>query len=119
MAVLAVWAGFAAWSGPVQPRGRVVSLPSGPSAPGVWAVDLAQPGRLRAQPLPEAPFPSQKTPPCGGAQVERRGGCWYRVQPDETKLKPGEVCSPELYQDGKECLLPVLEPGRRPIAGTP
>jgi len=92
----------------------------GPTTPVAWAVDLAQPGRTQAPPLPSKPFPGQKVPPCGGAQVERAGACWYRVQPESSKLKPGEACSADLYQDGKDCYLPVLDAGPvRPSARTP
>lgn len=37
------------------------------------------------------------------------------MQPEPSKLKPNEACSPELYQDGKDCYLPVLDPGSSPV----
>jgi hypothetical protein len=74
--------------------------------------------RKRTQPMGEQLVLALR-PPCGGAQVERAGGCWSRVHPEPSKLKAGEACSPELYQSGKDCYLPVLDSGPSPVARNP
>ncbi len=58
-------------------------------------------------PMPEKPFPGQRTPPCNrNGEVELRGGCWYRLG-DATL-----PCREDAYEWNGACYLPSY-PARR------
>ena len=95
-----------------KPQPQQVPLDA-PDVPEVWATDSrVDGGRDKAAPLPSHPFEGQRRPPCSEAQVTLAGGCWYEVVPKAGSLKPGEVCTPELYEAGGRCYLPVLKAER-------
>ncbi|WP_224243465.1 serine/threonine-protein kinase [Hyalangium gracile] len=61
-------------------------------------------------PLPEKPFPGQRTPPCNRhGEVELRGGCWYLLG------NAPAPCKEDAYDWKGACYLPSYPP-RRPSA---
>ncbi|MFL5349151.1 MAG: serine/threonine-protein kinase, partial [Hyalangium sp.] len=65
------------------------------------------------QPLPENPFPGQRTPPCTrNGEVELRGGCWYALR-DATL-----PCREDAYEWKGACYLPSF-PTRRQTTSYP
>ncbi len=65
------------------------------------------------QPLPEKPFPGQRTPPCTrNGEVELRGGCWYALR-DATL-----PCREDAYEWKGACYLPSF-PTRRQTTSQP
>lgn len=90
-----------------------------PATPPVWAVDhYTGSGRGAGKPMPAAPFPGQKTPPCSGAQVAINGGCWYRVKPEPGALVAGATCTEDLWEHAGMCYLPVRHE-KRPVSLEP
>lgn len=64
-------------------------------------------------PMPEKPFPGQRTPPCArNGEVVIRGGCWYRL--GDAKLP----CREDAYDWNAACYLPSY-PARRPDTSQP
>jgi hypothetical protein len=65
-------------------------------------------------PMPEKPYPGQRTPPCNRhGEVEIRGGCWYRL---------GDApppCTDDAYEWKKACYLPSYPARRQPTSQPP
>jgi hypothetical protein len=58
-------------------------------------------------PMPEKPFPGQRTPPCNrNGEVELRGGCWYEL------ARATLPCKEDAYEWNGACYLPSY-PARR------
>jgi hypothetical protein len=65
-------------------------------------------------PMPEKPFPGQRTPPCNrNGEVELRGGCWYRLG-DATL-----PCREDAYEWNRACYLPSYPARRQPTSQQP
>jgi hypothetical protein len=65
-------------------------------------------------PMPEKPFPGQRTPPCTRhGEVEIRGGCWYRLA---DALPP---CKEDAYDWNRACYLPSYPARRHPTTQQP
>jgi hypothetical protein len=65
-------------------------------------------------PMPEKPFPGQRTPPCTRhGEVEIRGGCWYRLA---DALPP---CKEDAYDWNKACYLASYPARRQPTTQQP
>jgi hypothetical protein len=65
-------------------------------------------------PMPEKPFPGQRTPPCTRhGEVEIRGGCWYALR---DALPP---CKEDAYDWNRACYLPSYPARRQPTSQPP
>ncbi|HVG60977.1 MAG TPA: serine/threonine-protein kinase [Hyalangium sp.] len=65
-------------------------------------------------PMPEKPFPGQRTPPCNrNGEVELRGGCWYALR-DATL-----PCKEDAYEWNRACYLPSYPARRQPTTQPP
>lgn len=53
-------------------------------------------------PMPKGPFPEQTRPPCEGAEVEIRGGCWFQGKQDAP-------CPKGTAEHEGKCYVPVHE----------
>jgi len=74
--------------------------------------DNARPGV--GLPMPEKPFPGQRTPPCNrNGEVTIRGGCWYELA--RAKLP----CREDAYDWDGACYLPSYPPRRQPTTQPP
>lgn len=63
-------------------------------------------------PMPKAPQPGQKKPPCDGAEVAALGACWV-------VLKKDPPCGKEGYDYAGLCVRASFEAPREPTSGEP
>jgi len=70
------------------------------------------PSTLLGLPMPKQPRPGQRRPPCGEAQRQINGACWWRV---EGRKPPCE----EAYEYDGRCYLPVERAERTPTSDEP
>ncbi len=69
-------------------------------------------------PMPEKPFPGQRTPPCNKmGEVEIRKGCWFRVADASPPCK--EKGKEDAYDWQGACYLPSYPPWRQPTSHPP
>jgi hypothetical protein len=101
--------------------GDIVAV--GDSASGAAISELA-PIRTDSMPLavglpmPENPFPGQRTPPCNRVgEVTIRGGCWYELARAKPPCK--EVGKEDAYAWQGACYLPAYPHGRQPTSQPP
>jgi hypothetical protein len=101
--------------------GDIVAV--GDSASGAAVSELA-PMRTDSMPLavglpmPENPFPGQRTPPCNRVgEVTIRGGCWYELARAKPPCK--EVGKEDAYHWQGACYLPAYPHGRQPTSQPP
>jgi hypothetical protein len=94
--------------------GDIVAV--GDSASGAATSELApmrtdSTPRAVGLPMPEKPFPGQRTPPCTRhGEVEIRGGCWYALR---DALPP---CKEDAYDWNRACYLPSYPARRQPTS---
>jgi len=73
------------------------------------ALSLAEPVPTHpgiTAPIPEAPLPGQRVPPCQKPQLKINGGCWFLIGNE----KP--PCSSVTYEWRKQCYLPFMGSAR-------
>jgi serine/threonine protein kinase len=91
-----------------EERGAEVWRPGGPGR-GAGCLGL---------PMPEKPFPGQRTPPCNKmGEVAIRKGCWFRIADAKPPCK--EVGKEDAYDWQGACYLPSYPPWRQPTSHPP
>ena len=65
-------------------------------------------------PMPEKPYPGQRTPPCNrNGELEIRGGCWYELG------RATLPCREDAYEWNAACYLPSYPARRQPTSQPP
>ena len=98
-------------------QGDIVAVgDSASTAPAATLAPMLRDGKVPVVglPMPEKPFPGQRTPPCDRhGEVVLRGGCWYEL----ARAMP--PCKGDAYEWKGACYLPSFPPRRQPASNPP
>jgi hypothetical protein len=101
----------------VSGDGDIVAVGDGASGAAISALaPMRTDGTLPAVglPMPEKPYPGQRTPPCNRhGEVEIRGGCWYEL------ARAPPPCKEDAYEWNRACYLPSYPARRQPTSQPP
>jgi hypothetical protein len=89
---------------------------SASTAPAASLAPMLRDGKVPAVglPMPEKPFPGQRTPPCDrNGEVVLSGGCWYEL------ARATLPCKGDAYEWKGACYLPSFPPRRQPASNPP